>query len=179
MRFAAFAFALSVVFTPLLAAAEVVSATPSAFVLHAEAEVATPVDRAFVAVTRVDRWWSSSHTYSGDARRLHLDPRAGGCWCERWDGGSVKHLEVVAVMEHEGVRTLRLVGGLGPLQSMAVNGVMTFTVTPHASGAKISLDYRVSGDPSLQLDQIGPGVDHVLMEQFARLVRYSGSGSPE
>jgi hypothetical protein len=88
-------------------------------------------------------------------------------------------MDVVMVTERDGARTIRLVGGLGPLQSMAVNGVMTFTVTPLASGAKITMEYRVTGDASLQLDRIGPGVDHVLMEQFTRLIRYTGSGSPE
>ncbi len=179
MRFVVAAFAFLSVFTPLLAQAEVASATPGSFVIRTEADVAAPVDRAFTAITHVERWWASSHTYSGSARNLRLEPRAGGCWCERWSGGSVEHMQVAMVMEREGTRTIRLVGGLGPLQSMAVNGVMTFTVTPLASGAKITMEYRVAGDASLQLDQIGPGVDQVLMEQFARLIRYTGSGSPE
>jgi uncharacterized protein YndB with AHSA1/START domain len=148
-------------------------------VVRAEADVAAPVDSAFTAITHVERWWESSHTYSGDARNLRLEPRAGGCWCERWSGGSVKHMDVAMVSESRGARTIRLIGGLGPLQSMGVNGVMTFTITPLASGAKITMEYRVAGDASLQLDQIGSGVDDVLMEQFARLIRYTGSGSPE
>jgi hypothetical protein len=61
---------------------------------------------------------------------------------------------------------------------LAVNGALTFTVAPHANGAKITMTYRVSGDPALGLDQIAPLVDGVLMEQFGRLSRYSASGSP-
>lgn len=82
-------------------------------------------------------------------------------------------------MEHQGVRTLRMRADLGPLQELAVNGALTFTVAPHAEGAKITMTYRVSGDPSLNLEQMAPLVDSVLMEQFGRLGRYSASGSPD
>lgn len=178
MRFLAALIALFCVAAP--ARAEVTSATAGAFVIQAEADLeASPAD-TWRALTRIERWWNSSHTYSGDARRLSLDPRAGGCWCERWgDGQSVEHMRVVLNMEHEGVRTLRLVGGLGPLQELGVNGVLTFTVAPHASGAKITVIYRVSGDPGIGLDQLAPLVDGVLLEQFGRLSRYSATGSPD
>jgi uncharacterized protein YndB with AHSA1/START domain len=178
MRFAA-AFVFAVLFAPLPAAAEVASSSPSAFLIQAEAEIAASPDQVWRALPRIERWWSPAHTYSGDARRLSLDPRAGGCWCERWDGQSVEHARVVLVMEDDGVRTLRAVGALGPLQDLGVSGVMTFTVAPLASGAKLTMTYRVSGDPGLTLDQLAPLVDGVLMEQFGRLSRYSASGSPE
>lgn len=162
------------------ARAEVASATPSTFVIQAEADVAAPPERVWRALTRIDRWWGSAHTYSGDASRLRLDARAGGCWCERWgDGQSVEHARVLLAMEHEGVRTLRVAGALGPLQEMAVNAVLTFTVAPHPNGAKLTMTYRVSGDPGLTLDVIAPAVDNVLMEQFGRLSRYSVTGTPE
>jgi hypothetical protein len=106
--------------------------------------------------------------------------RARGCWCERWAGGqSVEHGRVVLVMEHEGVRTLRIAAALGPLQSMGATGVLTYTVEPHPNGAKITMTYRVSGDAGLGLDQLAPIVDGVMMEQFGRLIRFSVSGSPE
>lgn len=82
-------------------------------------------------------------------------------------------------MENEGVRTLRTVGGLGPLQAMGVSGVLTFTVAPDASGAKVTIEYRVSGEPGLGLDQIAAPVDSVLMEQFGRLSRFIATGTPD
>lgn len=156
------------------ARAEVATAEQALFILRGEADVVAPPAQAWRALTRIQNWWNPEHTYSGDARRLSLDARAGGCWCERWGRGqSVEHMRVVLAMENDGVRTLRLVGGLGPLQEMGVSGVMTFTVAPNPQGAKISWTYRVSGEPGLNLDRIAPIVDGVLTEQVERLRRYN------
>lgn len=142
--------------------------------LRYEVEIAKTPDQVWRDLQRVDRWWSSAHTYSGSAANLSLDARAGGCWCERWGNRqSVEHARVVAVTQHEGVRTLRAIGGFGPLQEMGVTGVLTFTVAPFANGAKLTLTYRVSGDPTLNLDHIAAPVDSVLSEQFQRLSRSS------
>ena len=178
MRF--FLVALFALFSAAPAGAEVASASPGAFLLHAEADIPVEPDKAWRDLLRVERWWSDAHTYSGNASRLQLEPRAGGCWCERWGNRqSVEHARVLLVMEEDDVRTLRVLGALGPLQEMAVTGVLTFTVAPHAKGAKLTMTYRVTGDASLELDQLAPVVDRVLMEQFRRLGRYSASGSPD
>jgi uncharacterized protein YndB with AHSA1/START domain len=162
------------------AKAEVGSVSPTGFVIQSETEIAAEPAQVWRDLTRIGRWWGSEHTYSGEGSRMQLDLRAGGCWCERWDNGqSVEHMRVVLVMERDGVRTLRTVGGLGPLQEMGVNGVLTFTVSPQASGTKLAMTYRVAGDAGLNLDRLAPLVDSVLMEQFGRLTRYSASGSPD
>lgn len=180
MRLAIIATLAALVLAPVSARAEVVSASPSAFLIQAEADVAATPEQTWRALGRIERWWSGAHTYSGDASRLSLDLRAGGCWCERWGRGqSVEHGRVLLAMERDGVRTLRVAAALGPLQEMSVNAVLTFTIAPHASGARMTMTYRVSGDANLGLDQIAPIVDTVLMEQFGRLNRYSASGSPE
>jgi uncharacterized protein YndB with AHSA1/START domain len=160
------------------AQAEVVSATPSRFEVRASAEIVAPPDKVWRATSQIGRWWNSQHTYSGDARRMRVDARAGGCFCETWGNGqSVQHGEVALVMEHEGVRTLRILGALGPLQEMGTVGVWTITIAPHPSGATMTWTYRVSGDPSLNLNTLAPLVDGVLNEQFQRLARYA-AGDP-
>ena len=66
-------------------------------------------------VDDVGLWWDSSHTFSGNAENLSIDDKAGGCFCENLEnGGSVRHLEVVFV---DPGKTLRMIGGLGPLSS--------------------------------------------------------------
>ncbi|HVK81991.1 MAG TPA: ATPase [Verrucomicrobiae bacterium] len=178
MRLMAFAAAFTAaLFIAPLAQAEVAAASPSAFLIQAEAETSATPAQAWRALGQLSRWWNSDHTYSGDSARMSVDLRAGGCWCERWDGQSVEHGRVVVIMAHEGVRTLRFNSALGPLQELGVSGVLTFTIEPHASGAKIKMSYRVAGDAGLGLDQIAPVVDTVLMEQFGRLIRFSTSGS--
>lgn len=178
MRVFAAVLAAALLFAPL-ARAEVTATSPSMFVIESETEIAASPDEVWRDLTRVDRWWNSAHTYSGDASHLRLDARAGGCWCERWNGQSVEHMRVIAVIEHDGVRTLRVIGGLGPLQEMGVTGVLTFTVAPFANGAKLTTTYRVTGDASLNLNAIAAPVDSVLMDQIARLRRYATSGTPD
>lgn len=182
MRFQGFAAALclAAMLMPGAAGAEVASAGQSAFMVRGAAELSVSPEAAWRGLARIDRWWGGSHTYSGDSRNLRLDLRAGGCWCERWGSGqSVEHARVVLVMEREGVRTLRVVGGLGPLQELGAAGVMTFTVSPGAHGARIEMTYRVTGDPGLELNQLAPIVDQVLMEQIGRFARYVNTGSPQ
>lgn len=159
--------------------AEVTASSPSAFESHAESSVSATPERAWAALSEIGRWWNSSHTFSGDAANMTLPLEAGACFCERWgEGQSVAHGQVVLVMEHEGVRTLRFIGGLGPLQASGVVGVMTWTVAPDPRGAKITMHYRAVGDAGLGLDAMAPLVDQVLTEQFARLVRYTETGAP-
>ena len=179
MRFIAAVAALAGLLWAGAACAEVTSAGPGGFTIHAEATVAAAPERVWRALVRPGQWWSSTHTYSGDARRMSLEPSAGGCWCERWgDGQSVEHGRVVLVTEHEGVRTLRINGALGPLQEMGVNGVLTYAVAPDPAGSRLTVTYRVTGDTGLGLEGIAPLVDAVMMEQIGRLIRFSASGAP-
>ena len=179
MRFFFVVLCLALASLAAPARAEVVEATQGSFLVRSEAIVAATPDQAWRTLTRPQLWWNGTHTYSGDARRLRLEPRAGGCWCERWNRQSVEHARVVMVTQGERVRTLRMVGALGPLQAMTTTGIMTFTVTPDDQGAKITLEYRAAGDPNLNFDQLAPLVDNVLMEQFGRFGRMLASGGPD
>ncbi len=171
--------ALAFLLFPATAAADVTAASASGF--HIEAETALNAQPADIwrTMAQIERWWSPAHTYSGDARHMRLEPRAGGCWCEQWDGSSIEHGRVIAVLEREGVRTLRLYAALGPLQAMGAQGVLTFTITPAAGGARLSMSYRVSGEPGSAIGAMAAPVDGVMMEQFGRLSRLVTTGSPD
>jgi hypothetical protein len=73
--------------------------------------------------------------------------------------------------------TLRLTGGLGPLQSEAVTGVLTMTVEPAGEGAKIAWDYVVGGYMRMSMTELAPLVDQVMAEQLGRLGSHLASGS--
>lgn len=42
---------------------------------------------AYRALVRIPSWWDPAHTWSGSAKSLSLDPKAGGCLCEKLAGG--------------------------------------------------------------------------------------------
>ncbi len=159
------------------AGAEVVTAAPDHFaVTLTAASTASPAAVYRALVADVGRWWSPAHTFSGDAANLSIEGRAGGCFCEALpDGGSARHLEVVLA---EPGATLRLSGGLGPLQGAAVAGTLTIAISPSEAGSEIRLDYLVSGYSRPPLDQWAGAVDRVLAEQLGRLVRFADGESP-
>ena len=133
-------------------------------------------EKLYVAIVDIGHWWSSEHTYSGDATHLNIQAEAGGCFCERWGNQSVAHGHVIwAAPGH----LLRLDTALGPLQSMAVQGVMTFSLKPAADGTTLQFDYRVNGSSASALDKVAPNVNDVLMQQLQRLQHYVETGKSQ
>lgn len=153
--------------------AEVRQAAPDGFLLHHTFEVKAPPEAVYQAIGRVGRWWS--HSWSGDSNNLTLELRAGGCFCETWPQGSAEHARVVRAIRNE---TVVLHGAFGPLQEMAVSGVLVFQLKPAGEATQLTVTYRVSGDQAHALDRLAPAVDKVIGEQASRLARYAETGSP-
>jgi uncharacterized protein YndB with AHSA1/START domain len=150
---------------PVLAAVES-SAGDGFLVRH---EVVVPADRAhaFAEVLHPERWWNDAHTWSGSAANLSLDPRAGGCWCEKWDRGEAEHGVVIRVLADE---NLRVRAAFGPLQAMALAGVFDITLADaEGGGTRIVATFRVNGPASANLDKLAAPVDGVIGEQVERL----------
>jgi hypothetical protein len=149
------------------AAAEVLSVGANGFEVRENVHVAASADKAFAALLKPARWWSSKHTFSGSAANLVLDARAGGCWCENLpDGGSVEHLHVVYIAPGKG---LRLRGALGPFQSLGVEGSLTWSLKSGANGTDISVSYAVGGYAKDGFDGASKAADQVLGEQIENL----------
>ena len=150
------------------ASAKIVAADGHGFALHQSVDVAAPPARTWAALIRVQDWWSKDHTYSGKADRLSLDPRPGGCFCERLDGGGgVEHMRVALIQPGA---HLVLTGGLGPLLYEGTAGVLDLTVAKAPGGSRITMDYRVAGFGRDNGSDLAPKVDAVLAEQLKRLV---------
>jgi uncharacterized protein YndB with AHSA1/START domain len=129
------------------------------------------------AFTQPATWWSSQHTWSGQASNLSLDPQAGGCWCERWTGGaSVMHGRVLMAQPGS---VLRLQAWLGPLQELPVDGVLTFGTARRDGVTRLRVTYRVAGAPAAALDKLASAVDAVLGEQVRRLKSLIETGKPD
>jgi len=155
--------------------AEIADSTPSGFTVKFSASLHAPPAEVYQRIVRVGDWWSSDHSFSGDAHNLSIEARAGGCFCEKLpDGGSLRHMEVVFAWPG---KLLRLYGGLGPLQGIAVAGPMTFQLKPEQGGTRLDLSYSVSGYTPQGVSSWAAPVNEVLGAQFARLKAYVETGS--
>lgn len=172
------AFLVAVLAGGTSAQAEVKSATDVGFAVENSVEVAQQAHTVYSLVATPARWWSSEHSFSGDASNLVLEPRTGGCFCERLPGsgmmaGSVENARIIFA---EPYKRLRLSGALGPLQSEAVTGTLDITLTPVKNGVKVVMSYVAAGYMRMDPAQIAPIVDKVLAEQLARLKRLAEQG---
>lgn len=154
--------------------AAVVSSGPGGFVLREEVQFAGPPTEAWKHLVDVGSWWNPQHTYSGDSSNLSITLSPGGCWCEKLaNGGFVRHLEVVLAVPD---KTLRLVGGLGPLQGIGATGALTFTLRGTSTAATtVVAEYSVSGYSRDGLASLAAAVDEVLAGQMTRFARGPGA----
>lgn len=171
------------------AQAEIVSSASQGFSLRIVVEVDASMDRVYEAlVNDVGKWWHPDHTYSLDSANLSIDARPGGCFCEMSEEIQVQHLQVAMVRPG---RLLRMLGGLGPLQTFGLEGSLTFVLNPQEvfdpeteelmlsqTACELELVYNVGGYLEAGLDQLAPAVDGVLSQQVMRLKTYVETGSP-
>jgi hypothetical protein len=158
------------------ASAAVVSADDHGFEIQQSVNLVVPQAQAYNAFGQVGQWWSSEHTYSGDAKRMTLQMRPGGCFCEPLDGGGgVEHMRVSYVQPGE---RIVLTGSLGPLLYEATTGVMDVKVERIAGGSKVTMNYRVAGFAKGGAAAMAPLVDQVLAEQMKRF-RVFAASSPK
>jgi hypothetical protein len=150
---------------------DVASSSKTGFAIKITKVVNASSDESFdVIVNRFNRWWDSAHSVSGKAENLSIDLEKA-CMLEVLpDGGFIRHLEIVRYVPG---RQLRMSGGLGPLQEMAVTGALTINVTTNADSKEttIELIYNVTGYLPAGLDQLADPVNRVLSEQMDRLVK--------
>ncbi len=156
-------------------AAEVVDSAQSGFTLRQTVAIsAAPMD-VYAQLIRIGEWWSSSHTFSGDAKNLSIEERAGGCFCEKLPkGGGVRHMEVVNFVPG---KKLVMHGTLGPLQSMAAVGSMSIDLAAEGIATKLTMTYAVAGYAASGFGGLAGPVDGVLREQFASLKETVEKGS--
>lgn len=172
MRIILFPISMMLLSTP--AGAEVVSADDHGFEIRQNINLVVPKEDAFAAIGRVQDWWDKAHTYSGDASRMSLQLRPGGCFCERLDdGGGIEHMRVAYLQPGERVV---MTGSLGPLLYEATAGVMDLQVEPIAGGSRITLNYRAAGFAKGGAASMAPLVDQVLGAQMKRLRVFAAGG---
>lgn len=125
-----FAFlALALAFAPAVPShADVRDTRENGFAIESTVMADASPARTYRALVNAAMWWDPKHTWSGSSRNLTLDPRAGGCFCEKLaDGGSIQHGRVIFAQPG---KLLRLDAPLGPLQDMAVTRCSPSTSRP-------------------------------------------------
>lgn len=150
-----------------IAGGEVKSAAADAMLIELRYTIAAPADKVWESLLHPEDWWPSDHTWSGDRRNMRLSAEAGACFCERWVGGSVEHGRVIMAIPGS---LLRIRAALGPLQEMAVAGVITVELEEKDGATNVVVTHRVSGDASHKLDALATVVDQVNRQQFGGLV---------
>jgi uncharacterized protein YndB with AHSA1/START domain len=149
----------------LPARAELLSSSPSGFSMEQRIEVPSDIERTWEALTgEIDAWWPRDHTWWGAESRLSIRARAGGCFCERAGQRQAEHMRVVFV---DPPATLRLVGGLGPLQGMGLHGALQFSLKAlEGGGTEVRMGYVAGGYSTTDLSEFAPVVDRVQALQL-------------
>lgn len=174
-------FATAVLVAALPLRAEVIGTTADGFVTRDTASVSADPLETWLALTKPGEWWADQHSWSGEAKNMHLTPQGGGCFCERIPvgnsgkssamEGSARHAEVIQAFP---MKVLRMRGGFGPLQSEPATGVLTITLKEVEGGTRILWEYNVGGPMRYKVAEIAPAVDAVMSEQLKRLRAHLG-----
>lgn len=151
--------------------AELLTVNESHFTSQHKVTVPQGAQEAFgIFVKNVGDYWPSDHTWSGDAKNMYMENRAGGCFCELLDNnGSALHM---TIGHYAPGKELHLIGGLGPLQSMGISGTMQILFKPAETGTEVTLTYRVNGFTD-DLAAFAEVVDGVLGLQLAGYEKFA------
>jgi uncharacterized protein YndB with AHSA1/START domain len=159
-----------------LCSAEVVDSSSVGFTVKATFNIQAIPEEVYRKLLDIGQWWDSMHTFSRDAHNLSIEAKAAGCFCEKLpNGGGVRHMEVLYIVPG---KTLRMGGGLGPLQAIASTASMTIGLSPAQGGTKLELTYIVAGYLPAGMNTLAAPVDSVLTAQFNRLKNFVERGDP-
>jgi hypothetical protein len=80
----------------------------------------------------------------------------------------------------DGATTLRLSGGIGPLQMTGATGHLAYVLKPVGDTTEITMSYDVGGYAKGGLSEVYAGpMDRVMGEQLARMKKQIETGKPE
>jgi uncharacterized protein YndB with AHSA1/START domain len=164
---------VGVALSPAGVAADVVDRAAGGFTVRTTVQISAAPEAVYKALVDIGAWWGRDHTYSGDATNMTIDPRPGGCFCEKLPNGGVEHGRVVQVRPGQ---LLRLATALGPLQELGVAGNMTWQIAAAGQGSTVTMTYAVGGHAPGGLEKLAGPVDQVLAEQVRSLKTYVERG---
>jgi hypothetical protein len=170
-------FALVALVFATAAQAKVIGSNASGFLIENSAVVPTDTRTAWKALVEdVGKWWPADHTWFGHSENLHIDARAGGCFCEIEGQRQVLHMTIGFV---DPGNMLRMLGGLGPLQGMGMYGALDWKFEPVDGGTRITLRYQAGGYAGTDLAAMLPVIDQVQGVQLGGLADFLRQRQPE
>lgn len=154
-------------FTTFMGKAEVSEVSDQHFIVSIDATLMAPRDQAYKQFLQIGDWWQDSHTWFGDASAMSIELEAGGCFCERNGDKQALHMTVSNINPEI---SIQMTGGLGPLQSLAVNGHMLWKFESTEDGnTTLTLTYRVTGFINQNTEDWSKAVNGVLQQQVDSL----------
>ncbi|MET1161618.1 MAG: SRPBCC domain-containing protein, partial [Pseudoxanthomonas sp.] len=151
------------------AQARIVDQAPNGFTIENSEWVAADPQTAWKGFLQVGKWWPADHSWWGDASRLSISDKAGGCFCEINGAQQAWHMTVTFV---DPGKLMRMTGGLGPLQGMGLSGALEWRFAKENGGTRITLWYRAGGYTPDDLGKFVPVVDKVQGLQLGGLAEY-------
>lgn len=153
------------------ASAEVKDSNANGFTLSFVKSIDATPELVYRALTQdIGYWWLDAHTWYGSGKNMTLADHVGGCLCEISGDKQTLHM-IVAKLEPNS--TVRLLGGLGPLQGEGLTGVMNWNLSSLTDNmTQLTVTYRVGGYSPHDLSQWAAAVDGVLQEQMSAMKNY-------
>jgi hypothetical protein len=144
----------------------------AAFLIQQEVVIAAKPEAVYDSATGdISGWWD--HHMSEHPKKLYIEAKPGGCFCEIFDdaGNGVQH--AVVIYADRG-KMLRFTGPLG-FSGMAIDSVTTYEFLPDPAGTKLRVTVNITG----QIDQpTAQALDAVWRHFIAeRLKPYIESGA--
>jgi uncharacterized protein YndB with AHSA1/START domain len=156
----------------LPAAAAVVSVAANGCTVRQTVHLAASPQQVYDALVKPAKWWNPAHSFTNDSNNLTIDARAGGCFCEKLPGGgSAEHMTVVFASPG---KALTLRGALGPFQGQAVQGALSWVLTPSGTQTDLTVTFSLGGYLTLAggFEKWATLADEVFASQVANLQKF-------
>jgi hypothetical protein len=144
----------------------------AAFQIQQEVVIAAKPEAVYDAATGdISGWWD--HHMSEHPKKLYIEAKPGGCFCEIFDDAGNGAQHAVVIYADRG-KMLRFTGPLG-FSGMAIDSVTTYEFLPDPAGTKLRVTVNITGQIDEPTAQLVDGVwRHFIAE---RLKLYIESGA--
>lgn len=162
---------LLIVLVPILHA-ETKEIKTAAFQVQQEVVLAAKPEAVYDAATGdISGWWD--HHMSEHPKKLYIEAKPGGCFCEIFDDAGNGAQHAVVIYADRG-KLIRFTGPLG-FSGMAIDAVTTYEFLPDPAGAKLRLTVNIVGQIDEPTAQAVDAVWHHFLVE--RLKPYIDSGA--